>query len=171
VRRAAHHDRALLEQLRETAAAQRAVETVLARPGLLAHHARERVDRLGRPGRTGRVEEAEPVRDQDAAGARGRVREELRAAEHPADGTTPHDAVLSEVAPRDAPAAAPDVRDDRARELAAIEIVGPALRKHFQRSRQVRLHEPLTDGERLAVALIDQAALRRVAEDQVEEAV
>src|SRR5437588_327780 len=113
VRGPANDDGTLLEQPREPAAAERALESVLARSRLLAHDAREGVDRPRTSGAAGIVEETEAVRDQDSARTRRWVGEVLVPAELRRDRPPPDHAVLLQVTLGDATAAGANVLDRR----------------------------------------------------------
>src|SRR5262249_40224710 len=155
VRRAADDDRTLLEQLREPSPTERVLESTLARAGLLAHHAGERVDRLRRAGRAAGVEEPEAVGDEASAGARRRVREVHVIAEAGTHGPAANDAVFLEIAGRHTAAARVNVLDERSPELPAVQRVRTVLGEHLERAGEVPLDERVTGDEALPVQLVD----------------
>src|SRR4029079_12833650 len=75
------------------------------------------------------------------------------------------------VFPREATTVRADVLGDLHRQLACVELTGAALGEQLERRREVLLHERVAGRESLAVALVDGARLRRVAQDQVEDRV
>src|SRR5262249_53180953 len=95
----------------------------------------------------------------------------LLAAEARSHGTTADDAVLVQVALREAAAAGADVPDDPRAELTGVELLRAVLCEPLERVREVALHERVADAERAAVVLVDRGRLRGVVEDQVEDAV
>src|SRR5206468_8989215 len=117
------------------------------------------------------LQQGQSVGDQHAAARRRWVREELLAAEPRAHGTTADDAVLVEVALREAAAACSDVLDDPGAELAGVELLRTVLREQLERVGEVALHERVADLERPIVLLVHRARLGGVPQDQVEDAV
>ena len=89
-------------------------------------------------GRPQPVEDAERERDQQAAGGRRRVRDELRSAVGRAHGPALDDAVGGEILLGHRPASLPDRRAHAARELAAVEDVGALRRQPLERRRRGR---------------------------------
>src|SRR6185437_13259368 len=106
-----------------------------------AHDAGERVDRLGAAGCADVLEQAEAVRDQDAARARRRIRQEAMPAEIRLHRSSPDHPVLLQVAERHRAAARRDMVDDRAAQLPLVELARAALREALERSREVALDE------------------------------
>ncbi len=112
------------EQLaRQPAAAETGQEAVVTRACLLTHHLDQRCDRADTLGACTRqpLEQRQAVEDQDAAGGRRRVRDDLVAAEAHAQWPSPHDAVGGEIVARQVPAAVGHRAHDRLRELAAVQ--------------------------------------------------
>jgi hypothetical protein len=117
------------------------------------------VDRFGGSRLTGaeRFEDREAVGDQQSTGRRRWVGEELLAAEARGDRPAADDAVLLQVAFRDAPAAGADVLGDRVREVAFVEDASALLGDQLECGGEILLDQRVLGDEALAVSLVDLA--------------
>ncbi len=140
---------------------------------LLPHHARKRVDCLGGAGLADAelLQQRQSVRDQHTAARRRRVGEELLAAEARPHRAAANDAIFREVALGEAASACAEVLDDRCAELPRVELGGAPVGEQLQRLREVVLDQRVAGDQRGAVLLVHGPRLRRVAQDQVEDAV
>src|SRR5207247_6955164 len=116
------------------------------------------------------LEQREAVGDQDAAGRRRRIRDELVAAEGRAYGPSPDNPVRGQIVERHRTAALPHGLDDRARDLAPVDrgrtvtADPPDRLAELRQAQDVAGHEPGA-----AVLAVEPAALVGVAEDEVED--
>ena len=142
-------------------------------PGGFSHRLGGEDDRLSAPGRRQRaepVEDAERERDQEAAGRRRRVGDELGAAVGGADGPAPDDSIAGEVGLGHRSSALSHGLARAAGELTAVEGGRSFGRQPFERPGEVVHHDPLALGE-MTVATVDPPSLRLAPEDDVEDLV
>src|SRR5439155_13732635 len=92
-------------------------------------------------------------------------------AEARAHGAAANDTIFGQVTLGEAAAARAKMFDDGPGKLACVELGGALVGEQLQRLREVVLDQRVADGQRGAVLLVHGPRLRRVAQDQVEDAV
>ena len=162
-----------VEAPREPAAVELRREAALAGAPLLAHHLgepRHRRRRALRLRRAERVDEPQPVADQDAARRGRRVGDELVPAEPSPHRPPPHHAERGEICTGDSSALCAQVADDLLPERAAVDRGRALAGELLERRPEVVQDEAVARAETRAAA-VDPPPLVRVAQDQVEDAV
>ena len=123
---------------------------------MLAHHARERIDRRSAPGRSDVGQDPQAVGDQGTARRRRRIGQERVASELRPHRPPADDAILGEVALGQHAAVAAHMRRHGPPELAAVQGPGAVVAKCLERPRQVRLNEPIAGREPRPLVLVDR---------------
>ena len=162
------------EPTREPSAMEISHEPGAPGAALLAHHLGERSDCLGAA--RGRVretlEEREPVRDQNPAGRRWRVREHGVAPKDDVQWPPPDDAVGGKIVHRQLAAALADRLDHRTSPLSTVERGRSRARDRLEGGGQVWQAQGVTGDEpRARRAAVDPSGLVAVPEDRIEHRV